>query len=187
MKVLGPTIKVILAVGVISLIGMILFFKFWSIEGYVLHPISFIEIQSERTKLIDGIESYQSINEFKGFLKLSSLQWEENTNPLSPKGRPPFNITTITIKNYLHLDYSGELIVSFFNNRLTSTNFYPKDVVGYFEAISKEGVTFDSNQEAKLPPHTHVYLAVDHKGRKYVDWADVRLEKEVELWIKRYS
>jgi hypothetical protein len=138
--------------------------------------VSFVKVESER------------IEEFQGFLSRSSFQWEESKDQPSPKGRPPFNMHTITIKHYSHLGFSGELNISFFNNRLISTTFYPADVEKYIEAVVKaEGLKFDNNQEAKLPPHTRVRFAVDHKGRKYVDWSDIRLDKEVELWIKRYS
>jgi len=80
------------------------------------------------------------------------------------------------------------LNIGFFNNRLISTTFYPSDVEKYIAALTKTaGLKFDSNHEAKLAPHTRIRYAVDYKGRHYVDWADLRLDKEVELWIKRYS
>ena len=150
--------------------------------------VSFVKVESERTKLIDGIESYQSIDEFKGFLSRSSFQWEESKDDPSPKGRPPFNMHTITIKNYLHLGFSGEMNVGFFNDRLISATFYPSDSEKYVQAIAKAtGIKFDSTQEATLPSHTSVRLGTDYKGREYVDWSDLRLDKEVQLWIERYS
>lgn len=151
--------------------------------------VSFVKVESERTKLIDGIESYQTIDEFKGFLSRSSLQWEvSKDSQSSPKGRPPFNMYTITIKNYSHLGLSGSLIVTFFNNRLLATTFYPSDFGKYIALLSKaEGITFDNNHEVKLPPQTRVRFATDHKGQNYVDWSDIRLDREVELWIKKYS
>jgi hypothetical protein len=151
--------------------------------------VSFVKVESERTKLIAGIESYQDISEFKSFLKRNSYQWEfnEDSRP-SPKGRPPFNMSTVTIKNFTHDNFSGELTVGFFNNRLISTTFYPSNIEPYIKALENaEGLKFDSGEEVKLPPHTRVRFATDHKGRKYVEWSDVRLDKEIELWIKRYS
>jgi hypothetical protein len=150
---------------------------------------SFAKVESERTKLIDGIESYQSIEEFKGYLTSRPWQWEVSKGrQSSPKGRPPFNIVTITIKNYSHLGFSGDLIVTFFNDRLMATTFYPSNVEKYIQILRKaEGITFDNNHEAELPPQTRVRFATDHKGREYVDWSDIRLDKEVELWIKKYS
>src|SRR5438552_6146408 len=91
---------------------------------------------------------------------------------------------TITIKNYLHLGFSGEMNVGFFNDRLISATFYPSDSEKYVQAIAKAtGIKFDSTQEATLPSHTSVRLGTDYKGREYVDWSDLRLDKEVQLWI----
>jgi len=150
--------------------------------------ISFSKVESERTKLIGGIESYQRIDEFENLLGNKS-SWEvSKESPPSPKGRPPFNMTTIVTKQYTHLGYTGSLEVSFFNNRLISTTFYPSDADKYVEALVKvEGLRFNDSHEASLPPYTRVKFETDYKGRKYVDWADVRLDTEVGVWIKRYS
>ena len=154
------------------------------------NDVSFIKVESERTKLIDRIESYQDINEFKGFLNRGSFQWElnEDSRP-APKGRPPFNMSIVIIKNFTHNGFSGELSVGFFNNRLISTTFYPyNNTEKYIKTLDEtEGIKFNNSQEIRLPPHTRVRFATDHKGRKYVDWSDNRLDKEIELWIKRYS
>jgi hypothetical protein len=170
------------------IIGVVFYHELWFLEYYHMPPISFIKVESERTRLINGIECYQSIDEFKSFLSRSSLQWEESkdTQP-SPKSRPPFNMFTITIKNYSHLGFSGELNIGFFNNRLINTTFYPTVVEKYIEALGKEGIKLDNKEEAKLLPYTRVRVATDYKGRRYIKWSDIRLDKEVELWIKRYS
>jgi hypothetical protein len=181
-------IKIFALVILTLVIGLVFYHEMWSLEYYHLPPISFVKVESERTKLINGIESYQSIAEFKGFLSRSSFQSEESRdNQPSPKGRPPFNMHTITIKNYSHLGFSGELDIGFFNNRLNSSIFYPAEIEKYISALEKEGLKLDNNRETIRPPHTRVQIATDYKGRKYVKWSDIRLDKEVELWIKRYS
>lgn len=149
---------------------------------------SFVKVESVRTKLINGIESYQTVDEFKAILEKDSLHWEESQDMQPPpKGRPPFNMHTITIKHYKGLGFTGELTITFFNNRLISTTFYPNDVGKYVDAIVKiERLNFDKN-EARIPPYTRIRRATDHKGREYVDWSDIRLDSEVELWIKKYS
>jgi hypothetical protein len=48
------------------------------LDAGMISSISFLKVESERTKLIDAIESYQSIHEFKGLLNRSSFQWEES-------------------------------------------------------------------------------------------------------------
>lgn len=156
-------------------------------DGYL--STSFVKVETERTKLINGIESYQSIDEFKGFLNRSLLQWEvcEVSQP-SSKGRPPFDLYTIKIKSYSHLGFSGEVYIDFFNNRLSGITFYSSDVEKYFEALKNSaGIKLDDKQEAKLPPYTYVRLAVDYRGKKYIGWSDIRLDREISLWIRKYS
>ncbi len=95
----------------------------------------------------------------------------------------------ITIKNYSHLGFSGELNIGFFNNRLMGTLFYSVDVEKYIASFNKTtDIKLNDNQEASLPPHTRIRVATDYQGhKKYIDWSDNRLDKEVNLWIERYS
>jgi hypothetical protein len=151
-------------------------------------PVSFLKVETERTKLINGIESYQSVDEFRNSLSRGSFQWEESEDKPSPKGRPPYNIHVITIKSFSHLGLTGELVVTFFNNRLMATTFYPLDAVKYVAAVEKKVVLrLSENKKAKLLPHTCVRVAEDYNNRVYVDWSDIRLDQEHELWIKKYS
>jgi hypothetical protein len=153
-------------------------------------PVSFVKVESERTKLVNGIESYQSIEEFKASLAHSSLQWDESQEQPSPgnRWRPPFNEHTITIRNYSYLGFTGELMVIFFNNRLRTTIFYPSAIDEFVEAFCKsEGVKFDNNYGARISSHTLIRVTTDGRGRKYIRWSDIRLDREVELWITRNS
>ena len=150
--------------------------------------VSFVKVESERTKLICGIESYQSIDDFKLFLSKSKIQWEESKGQSSIKGRPPFDMYTIIVKNYSHLDSMGELNIGFFNNRLIGTTFYPNQMEAYLHALEKyEGIKFDHRSQINIPAYTCIVIATDYKGQKYIRWSDTRLDKEVELWIKKYS
>ena len=149
---------------------------------------SFTDVVPNRAILIDDIKSYQSIDEFKKFLSSRNFQWEEKKYAQSPpKGRPPFNIYTIKIQKYSHLGFLGKLVVSFFNNRLISTTFYPLDINRYIIELKKNGINFNGIQEIKIEPYTRVRFSVDNNDRKYIEWSDTRLDEEVELWIKRYS
>lgn len=170
-------------------IGIFIYHELWFLEYYHLPPVSFVKIESDRTKLINGIKSYQSIDELKSLFGPSSFQWDvgKESRP-SLNGRPPFNMHTITVKNYSHLGVTGELNISFFNNRLITTMFYPSEVEKYIETLCKvERIKFDNNREITMSPYTRVRYGSDYKNRKYIEWSDIRLDKEVELWIKRYS
>jgi len=71
---------------------------------------------------------------------------------------------------------------------LIATTFYPVDIDKYIEALAEaEGIKFDNDDDVSRPPCTRVRSATNYQGRKYIKWSDVRLDKEVELWIKRYS
>jgi hypothetical protein len=156
------------------------------------YSISFVDVAPERTKLISGIDSYQSIEEAKN--KFPVWQVIEQSS-LSPKDkRPPFNIYKVSIKNYSHLGISGELQVEFFNNRLMETRFLPDQFEKYVELlVQKEHLKFVVNriglQETTISPHTRVWIYANQvePNYKYVGWVDIRLERELYLWIKRYA
>ena len=76
----------------------------------VLYSTSFTEVATERTKLIDGIESYQSAEESKSQFQ----KWEviENSSLAPGDKRPPFSIHVVAIDNYSHLQSArgGEIL-----------------------------------------------------------------------------
>lgn len=163
----------------------------------VLYATSFTEVATERTKLIDGIESYQSMEEAKRRFQ----KWDviENTSLTPGDKRPPFSIHVVAIDNYSHLGHSGTLRLKFFNNRLAEARFYPSSFNQYVERLReadklvlKITETSAGLPEAFASPHTHVWIYtqphLDPSGKeKYVGWRDTRLEEEEALWIKRYS
>lgn len=163
----------------------------------MLYATSFTEVATERTKLIDGIESYQSTEEAKRRFQ----KWEviESSNLAPGDKRPPFSIHVVAIDNYSHLGHSGTLHLKFFNNRLAEARFYPSSFDQYVERLkAADKLTFKITEtsagvpEAFASPHTHVWIYnrphLDPSGKeKYVGWRDRRLEKEETLWIKRYS
>lgn len=159
-------------------------------------PVSFVEVTSERTKLIGGLESYQSIDEAKAWFAAQSLKWElVSDSRLAPGDtRPPMNLYTVSIKNFVHLGCSGDLQVAFFNNRLMTTIFYPIDYDLYLDRLVKgEGIRFVVDpqrpdvREAAVLPFTRVWPYRDYQGKQYVGWLDRRLEEEESLWTMRYA
>lgn len=151
---------------------------------------SFVEVAAERTKLMNGLESYMSIDEARG--KLSAWEVLEQRSLKPNDKRPPFNIYRVAVKSYSHLGVAGELQLEFFNSRLVSTWFYPEDFNRYIALLkNEEGIVFqesrDGTKEATTAPYTRTWTYKDYKELQYVGWEDTRLRDELNLWIKRYS
>ena len=163
----------------------------------VLYATSFTEVATERTKLIDGIESYQSTEEAKRrFQKWAVIE----SNNLAPGDkRPSFSIHVVAIDNYTHLGHSGTLHLKFFNNRLAEARFYPSNFEQYVERLKEaDKLAFKLTEsgaglpEAFISPHTHVWIYnqphLDPSGKeKYVWWRVVRLQKATAFPITRHS
>lgn len=172
----------------------------WMIAGCdqdVLYATSFTEVATERTKLIDGIESYQSMDDAKRRFQQWAVIEESRLAPGDK--RPPFSIYVVAIENYSHLGYSGKLHLTFFNNRLAEARFYPSSIEKYVERLQEhDKLTFTSTDkragspEARVAPHTRIRIynqpPLDLQGQnRSIGWGDERLEKEETLWIERYS
>jgi hypothetical protein len=183
---------------VVLLIIAGILYNFLVLEEYYKYPhVSFTDVAKDRTKLINGIESYQNITELISYFKNDTTNWTfiEDSNSDKNNSKPPFNIYIIEINNYSHLGYTGTLKLEFFNNRLMSTWYYPKEKEfdKYVETLEKnekiniEYDTFSNHTIVNILPYTHIWLMTDDKGKKYIGWEDIRLGKENNLWIERYS
>ena len=111
--------------------------------------ISFVDVAPDHAKLINGIESYQSIEEAKKKFPVWEVIEQSSLGPEDQ--RPPFYIYKVAIKNYSHLGIFGELQLSFFNDRLNDrlmeTWFYPDSFDKYFEVLKeKEGLAFQESR-----------------------------------------
>jgi len=153
-------------------------------------PTSFTDVAAERAALFDGIQSYQSVQEFKTSFAGSQYGLTEKEEKPSARtgGRPPHDIDKITVKGYDFHGFTGDLEAIFFNDRLMSTIFRPSDLSRFIESLSMtQGLAFDSEKRALVPPYTLVRRGYDYKGRGYVIWTDTRLQKESRLWVMKYS
>jgi len=153
-------------------------------------PTSFKDVRAERTTLFDGIRSYQSVQEYKTSFAGTQyvLTGKEEKPTARADGRPPHDIDTITVKGYAYHGFTGDLEAVFFNDRLMSTIFRPSDQSRFIEHLTlTQGLTFDPNKSALVPPYTLVRRGYDYKGRGYVIWTDTRLQKESRLWVMKYT
>ena len=149
-----------------------------------------MKIENSPSSLIDEYTSYQSIKSVRKALIDSGYSWQifEDSKLPDNDRRPPFNIFTILVKNYKSIDHSGELRLTFFNNRLMSTWFYPVDLNGYLLSLkSKKNIDLSGSDEVKFSTFTSVWKHEDFENRMYVGWVDTRLRDESNRWISKYS
>jgi hypothetical protein len=157
---------------------LVILFVFLGLFGSLAYLFLFKPVKG--TKLIDGIKSYQSIEEFKRTLILKGYREEEFS------GENFEHIFLITVPEYADLNHSGELVSSFYNNRLLETRFYPDEIDEYIKILAKnQGIEFVSSEtggiEAHVEPYTRIWIAVDYEERKYVGWSDTRLDRQLAV------
>jgi len=157
---------------------------------------SFTTIKSPASPLISGLQSYWTISQveenFLAELKFDVI--EDSKLPIGDK-RPPYNFYIISIPDFAHLDQLGELNLTFFNNRLMSTTFFPNNINNYILELNKSNYNFNLNtlngnsgsQSKMIPPFTEVNFALDYQKKYYVRWSDTRLNDEHQKWISRYA
>lgn len=147
---------------------------------------TYTEIE-EPSLLVGEFYSYKTLAGTIGLVEKKGYQFrvEEGTQSGNAK-RPPYKIDAITIENYSVNGYVGTLNISFFNDRLMSCWFYPKD---YDSMISSLKTTIGIVEESEdlISKYTRIRTYKDYKGYKYIDWEDVRLSEQHGKWIAKYS
>jgi hypothetical protein len=148
---------------------------------------SFTEVESARAPLLPGYESYASHEEVTPKLpRHAEKKVIEETSLTNDASKPPYRIYTLRIAPYLHLDQSGALVITFYNDRLLQTAFYPERLDDYVAALKKSGVGMKFGQEL-VRGHTTIWIGTDFDNKHYVGWADKRLREQQRRWLARYS
>jgi len=137
----------------------------------------------ESTQLINEIKSYTTMREFMGAHPQAQVEPGRDGHP-GDRWRSKYEVKEVIITNYSHFGQTGKLVVSFFNDRLMSTIFYPNDMHRYLSELKINGIEFKADS-VDLSAHTLVRVGTDYQGNKYVDWEDKGLAKEMDEWIKR--
>lgn len=135
--------------------------------------------------LAGDLYSGQSLQTVERRLHIHSGDWEvlEDRRPLSSDQRPPFRIYTIARKNLVVNGQSGELRLTFFNDRLMTTSFYPANIEAMQAAVGVDPKVGDS----QLAPSTRVWVGKDDSGQMYVGWMDLNLKREYDQWVLTYE
>jgi hypothetical protein len=148
---------------------------------------SFVDVAHDRSPLVQGFESYASRHEVVARLgpTLAVTVIEDSSLPADDR-RPPYSIYKLGVDGYTHAGHEGVLELLFFNDRLQHASFHPANPATYLAALGSQGLSPVDGQTVERG-NTVVWSAVDHRGRRYVAWADRRLEAQSQRWISRYS
>lgn len=148
---------------------------------------SFTEIESPRAPLFPGYESYASREEVIPKLpRHAEKRVVDETSLVNDGAKPPYRIYTLRIAPYAHLNQLGALVITFYNDRLLQTAFYPEKLDAYVAALKKSGTEVRFGREL-IRGHTTIWIGTDFDNKQYVGWADKRLREQQRRWLARYS
>ena len=142
----------------------------------------------EPTPLFKPAMSYWSFDKTKQALGYTNFEVLEDRRPLVSDRRPEFRTVSIRVPNYKDHDYTGDLVLSFYNNRLWRTQYYVPNLKDYVtHAETDQGMMMGRDGATNLNPHTRVWMGKDADGRTYLGMQDEVLKSQMDDWIIKYS
>jgi hypothetical protein len=146
---------------------------------------SFTESEKDRAQLMNGFESYASRDEVMAKLNRGDAVKSVEQSSKHKSGQPPYQIYSARLP-YEDRKEPGELLITFFNNRLMQMSFYPENLDRYLAALRSSGIELRTGSEVKNG-HTAIWIGQDFDNKNYVGWADDRLRAQQRRWLSRYS
>ncbi len=107
--------------------------------------------------------------------------------PLPSDTRPPYRLLVISRKGARVDGQPGELVLTFFNDRLMTMQFYADDLAAARAAIEAAEKLSLAGGSSHLDPSTRIWVGKDETGRSYIGWIDKYLQAEQDAWIKQYG
>jgi hypothetical protein len=107
--------------------------------------------------------------------------------PLPGDTRPPYHLLVISKKNMKLYDQTGELTLTFFNDRLMTEQFYAENMAAAVRAVSAAEKISLTRGAAHIEPSTRVWVGKDENRRGYIGWIDKFLQAEQDAWLNRYE
>ncbi|MGH7874566.1 MAG: hypothetical protein ACREQO_20420 [Candidatus Binatia bacterium] len=148
---------------------------------------SFTEVESARTPLISGFESYASREEVMAKLSPKmEVKVVNDTSLAKTDSQPPYRLYTASLSPFDHLKHRGKLQLTFYNNRLEQCMFYPDKLDSYMRTLEQTGLRLGLGREA-VRGNTVIWAGTDEDQNKYVGWADKRLRDQQRRWLARYD
>jgi hypothetical protein len=107
--------------------------------------------------------------------------------PLPSDTRPPYRLLVISRKGARIAGQPGELVLTFFNDRLMTSQFYADDLAAARAAVEQGQNLSLAGGEAHIEPSTRVWVGKDEEKRSYIGWIDKTLQAEQDAWAKQYG
>jgi hypothetical protein len=141
------------------------------------------------SRLAGVLYSGESLQTVEGKLGMMSGTFDVvyDRRPLPDDTRPLYRLLVISKKNTQLDGQPGELVMTFFNDRLMTTQFYAADMDAARAAVGAADKLSLSAGEAHIEPSTRVWVGKDESGRSYIGWIDKTLQAEQDAWIKQYG
>jgi hypothetical protein len=149
--------------------------------------------QSEKdfkpSKLAGELFSGQSLQTAERKLDMMAGNFDilEDRNPLPSDMRPPYRLLVISKKNAQIEGQTGELVLTFFNDRLMTSQLYPSDIAAARSAVEAGQQLSLAGGDSHIQPSTRVWVGKDEGGRNYIGWIDKTLQAEQDAWVKQYG
>ncbi len=148
---------------------------------------SFTDIEKERAPLIAGLESYASRAEVLPKLTEGvETKVVEDIARNKNASQPPHKVYAVKLLTYEHLRQPGQLLLTFFNDRLMQVAFYPENFDDYVAALRASGVALRTGNELVVG-HTTIWIGKDFDNVPFIGWADERLRAQQRRWLSKYS
>jgi len=147
------------------------------------------EKEFQPSKLSPELFSGQSLQTVERKLTMMAGDFDilVDRSPLPSDTRPPYRLLVISKKNARINGQSGELVLTFFNDRLMTTQFFSADLAAARAAVEAAERISLSGLEAHIEPSTRVWVGKDENGRGYIGWIDKKLQAEQDAWVKQYG
>ncbi len=147
------------------------------------------ENEFKPSKLAGDLFSGQSLQTAERKLDMMGGNFDilVDRTPLPSDSRPPYRLLVISKKNARVAGQAGELVLTFFNDRLMTSQFYPTDMAPARGAVEAGQNVSLADGEAHIEPSTRVWVGKDESGRSYIGWIDKTLQTEQDAWVKQYG
>ena len=139
----------------------------------------------EPSRLFAETYSGQSLQAVQRILHLRAGDWNivEDQRSLSGGSEPPSRLYIISKPDFQQYGSQGDLVLTFFNDELVGTKFYPADVTSACAAVERQqGIGLCSTGDTRIEPFTRVWIGKDNSGHRYIGWIDKQRQSALDNW-----